>query len=544
MTKAKTGTKAAAKSPPSGGSTWSHTLRETVESIVLALILAFLFRTFEAEAFVIPTGSMAPTLQGRHKDIRCPKCGYEYRTGASKEVDESGHSVNCDLVQAICPMCGYTVDVGPAGGHDAEYPSYNGDRIIVNKFAYDISNPERWDVVVFKYPGDAKTNYIKRLVGLPNERVRIQYGDIYTAPLNSEKFQIARKSPQKVRAMLQPVYDNDYVVPELIQAGMPPRWQPWAAPGRETAWKTSPDFKSFEIDGQSPAPAWLRYQHFLPTDLNWEQVQAGRKVIPPQPSEIRDYYAFNAGTYSCNTRGGDMSHWVGDLAVDCQLEVKNNQGTFTLELVKGGVQFISRIDVASGQASLSISSLPDFAPTAQTPIRGPGKYKVSFANVDERLLLWVNGELMSFDKPTEYPNLPNTEAIDTLPVLGSNQVTDKSPVGVAASGGLSAKIDHLKIWRDIYYISDASGIAGDFTDPKTHSFDIELDPDEFFMLGDNSPESSDGRYWRSQNYVDRRLLIGKALFVYWPHSFNYVELGEKKIPFPFWPNYQRMRFVH
>src|SRR5438067_1059753 len=40
--------------------------RETIESIVVAFVLAFLFRTFEAEAFVIPTGSMAPTLYGQH----------------------------------------------------------------------------------------------------------------------------------------------------------------------------------------------------------------------------------------------------------------------------------------------------------------------------------------------------------------------------------------------------------------------------------------------------------------------------------------------
>ena len=71
-----------------------------------------------------------------------------------------------------------------------------------------------------------------------------------------------------------------------------------------------------------------------------------------------------------------------------------------------------------------------------------------------------------------------------------------------------------------------------------------LQADEFFMLGDNSPKSSDGRYWRTQNYVDRRLLIGKALFIYWPHSFNYVEIADKKIPFPFWPNFSRMGFVH
>ena len=198
MSKSRPSTKSAEK-PASSGATWSATIRETVESIVLALILAFLFRTFEAEAFVIPTGSMAPTLQGRHKDIRCPKCGYEYRTGASKEVDDAGNPVNCELIEATCPMCGYTVNAGAAGGNDSKYPSYNGDRIIVNKFAYDISDPRRWDVVVFKYPGDAKINYIKRLVGLPNERIRIQDGDIYVAPLNSENFQIAQAAAQAPR---------------------------------------------------------------------------------------------------------------------------------------------------------------------------------------------------------------------------------------------------------------------------------------------------------------------------------------------------------
>src|SRR6266516_2495426 len=63
-------------------------VRETVESVVIAFVLAFLFRTFEAEAFVIPTGSMAPTLQGRHKDVDCPQCGYHYRVSASEEESE------------------------------------------------------------------------------------------------------------------------------------------------------------------------------------------------------------------------------------------------------------------------------------------------------------------------------------------------------------------------------------------------------------------------------------------------------------------------
>ena len=131
-------------------------------------------------------------------------------------------------------MCRYTVDVDSDNLKDRdEYPSYNGDRIIVNKFAYDISDPQRWDVVVFKYPENSKENYIKRLIGLPNERIWLHNGDVYVAPLGSQNYQIARKPPEKLRETLQPVYNNDYVVPKLIEAGMPPRWQPWAAAGND-----------------------------------------------------------------------------------------------------------------------------------------------------------------------------------------------------------------------------------------------------------------------------------------------------------------------
>src|SRR4051794_18049304 len=66
--------------------------RETIEAIVVAMILALLVRGFEAEAFVIPTGSMAPTLMGRHKEITCPQCGYVYSVNASSE-DNGGRNI-------------------------------------------------------------------------------------------------------------------------------------------------------------------------------------------------------------------------------------------------------------------------------------------------------------------------------------------------------------------------------------------------------------------------------------------------------------------
>ena len=200
-------------------------VREIVESVVIAFVLAFLFRTFEAEAFVIPTGSMAPTLMGRHKDLTCPKCGYPFQVSASDEVTSTGsyRGPAFDVVSCTCPMCRSPVDAGPD-----KHPSYKGDRILVNKFAYQFSEPRRWDVAVFKYPGSAATNYIKRIVGLPGETIRIYHGDIYVRQPGQSDFQIARKPPDKVLAMLQPVYDNDYVAAELMAQGWPPRWQNWS----------------------------------------------------------------------------------------------------------------------------------------------------------------------------------------------------------------------------------------------------------------------------------------------------------------------------
>jgi len=212
--------------PPSrhDGGGW----RETIESVVIALVLAFLFRTFEAEAFVIPTGSMATTLMGRHKDVACTECGMAFKVNASGEVDKFGRLIDRDGQSAIragvCPNCNFEVSfVSPDGQVTA--PSYKGDRILVAKQAYAAKDPQRWDVVVFRYPHEAATNYIKRLVGLPGETVKIAQGDVVTRTGNREPFSIARKPPQKVAALLRNVHDNDHVSPRLQSRGWPPRWR-------------------------------------------------------------------------------------------------------------------------------------------------------------------------------------------------------------------------------------------------------------------------------------------------------------------------------
>jgi signal peptidase I len=68
-----------------------------------------------------------------------------------------------------------------------------------------------------------------------------------------------------------------------------------------------------------------------------------------------------------------------------------------------------------------------------------------------------------------------------------------------------------------------------------------LEEGQFLALGDNSGESRDSRLWAGpgvESYVPRDLLIGKALFIYWPHSQN--RIPGTHIPFPFFPNFSRM----
>ena len=181
----------------------ARAIRETVEAFAVAFILAFLFRTFDAEAFVIPTGSMATTLMGEHKDLRCPECGYRYQAGASSESEDLAAQRGMkgpppEIVAVTCPLCRYTASVDPRTQQGREHPTYGGDRILVTKFTYDFTDPQRWDVVVFKYPLQAQTNYIKRLVGLPRESLMIFHGDLHVKPDGATQYAIERRPPDKL----------------------------------------------------------------------------------------------------------------------------------------------------------------------------------------------------------------------------------------------------------------------------------------------------------------------------------------------------------
>src|SRR5437016_1219408 len=77
-------------------------LREVIETVVFVVVLVLLLKAFVAEAFVIPTGSMAETLYGYQKLVVCPKCEEEFPVNCSQEVDpQSGPAI--PVVACTCP---------------------------------------------------------------------------------------------------------------------------------------------------------------------------------------------------------------------------------------------------------------------------------------------------------------------------------------------------------------------------------------------------------------------------------------------------------
>lgn len=92
--------------------------RETIETVLWALVLALILRYFVVQAFWIPSGSMIPTL-------------------------------------------------------------IPGDRVLVSKFWYHFQPPKRGQIIVFKYPLDPKRDFIKRVIGLPGEVVSMEEGVVY-----------------------------------------------------------------------------------------------------------------------------------------------------------------------------------------------------------------------------------------------------------------------------------------------------------------------------------------------------------------------------
>ncbi len=562
------------KLPQQQESRTGESYRETVEAIVVALILALVVRGFEAQAFVIPTGSMAPTLMGRHKELKCPQCGFLYAVNASQEVE--GPSIPRQVYSGVCVNCRYQ-----ANQLNAE-PSFKGDRILVMMFPYDLpflpgsSPPERWDVVVFRYPEEPEVSYIKRLVGLPGETIRITHGDIYVKRPGGEGFQLQRKPLEHQLAMQMSVYDDRFQPQALAAHGEWQRWQS-VSPG---GWKiVDPKLSQYRAEaGATDQWVELRYRHLVPDPDQWQALLENFPLPrAPRPTLITDFYSYNTNLiqnasnlveWPHETRSAWMQpHWVGDLTLSASVDVAAARGELSLELIKGGLPHRCIINLETGRVRFTRGdqTLLEHASSIKTP----GRYQLDFANVDDRMILWVNGTPVH-ESGVEY------DRGDATPIPTA---ADLAPAGIAVRNA-AVTVSDLVLKRDIYYTQYPGqidyGPVFDSRDPGTPAelFDFLSDPtefpklarvrsedyvigeDRFLMLGDNSPCSKDSRGWdrsdrewdevsqRESWEVPRSLLTGKAFYIYWPHGVPlWPAIGNRDFKIPFRPYVERMKWI-
>ena len=67
---------------------------------------------------------------------------------------------------------------------------HEGDRIIASRLAYIKEDPQRYDVIIFKYPDDETQIYVKRVIGLPGETVQVVNGVVYVTKTDGETIQL------------------------------------------------------------------------------------------------------------------------------------------------------------------------------------------------------------------------------------------------------------------------------------------------------------------------------------------------------------------
>ncbi|MCA9029826.1 MAG: signal peptidase I [Planctomycetaceae bacterium] len=547
-------------SPSKGNSAAAPSvLRQLVESGVLLALAVVLFRSFAAEGYLISTGSMAPCLLGYHKQVVCPSCQYHFAHGDTTGItggqdyayagqNDSGFVGWADepLRQVTtCPNCGrQDIDL-------SHVPQNEGDQLLVHKHAFDFRDPRRWEVIVFRSSDNPQQAYCKRVVGLPGEELSVVDGDIYVAG------ELQRKSYEVQKSIRIPVWDNDFQ-PGLEDA--PPRWM---RTEENSGWQ--PAGSGFRFEPASKNAGELRYYHWLrgggthwtsvplanwPGDmLDAERVQRdllyregeGRLYFQGvmADDDIRRLVAESSDSswraaieefaaeshfgpihdeYGYNEDGSRQGNLVHDLMLEIQLIPVDHQGRFEIQLDDGadGFQFVLDFDENTFELLANGDPVPVRSGPLPPTIREKS-FRVEMSTFDRQLLVAVGGELV-------FEPLTYTKSKQPRQPL-------RSPVALRASGG-SFGVDHLELYRDVYYTEKGDG---------EHGPGATLSPDEFYVLGDNSPISADSRVWK-QPAVNRSQLIGKPLVVHLPSKQGEVSFGGRTSYLRI-PDFHRVRYI-
>jgi signal peptidase I len=473
---------------------------EILQTVLTGLILAFIVRAFLVEPFIIPTGSMADALLGAHATRTCPACGWEYNFAPLRNGDDGAGFVRPPEI--ICPNC----QLRSRPTAEDTIPRA-GDRILVHKWPYalGIFGPSRWDVIVFRDPANPDQHYIKRVIGKPGEAVEIIDGDIYIDG------RIERKPSHIQRGMWFIVFDQAYWPDADSPSGRWPRWTHTGPPALGEGGWYGMETRVIRHETGDGAPHVLTFN-----------ADTGREYL-------RDLYAYDRGS------SGAL---VGDIRVFAEVTVSSGTGWFQWVLDRPPYRFTLCLD-AAGQAELRMRSNgaeePDrLIATYSCAAMSDGKpLAVEFGHVDYRVYVKLNGQEV----------ITTTDEVYTPDIEQLRLAPGRRPVGIQlAAQDLNLALRGLRIDRDVHYTRTSSSERAYAGSP------FALREDEYFVLGDNSPDSHDGREWTKAGMhmpddyrpgtVRADQIVGQAAFVYLPGLFPLDSRGRW-----FLPDLGRVRFV-
>jgi len=391
-------------------------LKENFEAVVVAFIMALIIRCFCIEVFKIPTASMEPTLLG-----------------------------------------------------DAAIQNRSGDRIMVNKLAYEFGGVRRYDILVFKFPLDLSRNFIKRVVGLPEEELTFRGGDIYTRR-EGDPFALARKPVSVQENIWIPVYR----------------------------------------DGLKPPAFHDRWRSATPAKSNWDVYEGALRTYlgPGKAPDTRfEYVPLDPAIYDIDReRHGDRSfpHPVPDLRLGARVEFLTNRGEFDLTLKTSGSPRDAAFRVLLRPGAPLRVEHPDRAaqPAAvETPdiIRPESDYRVALLVYDGSVVVLLNGRIVH-------------EFVFRTALPPEDEPTPASQLSFGTRGA-EILLRDVEIARDLHYF-----VVSPDRDPFPTTRPIRIPKDGFLLVGDNLRNSHDGRAWRR---VEVEFVDGSV--VYWDENLFRME---------------------
>jgi len=433
-------------------------LRTKLVGLAIVLGLTAAIWLWSLQGLVRPVriagASMAETLSGSHRQLKCGDCGFLCRYDAERPPAE----------RVVCPNCGFV-------NRDLERAQLlPGQRVLIDRLAYRFDLPRRWDVVAFRSHADHDYLEVKRVVGLPGERISIHHGDIYADG------RIARKSLPQFRDMAVLVYDSGFEprgTPDLLA-----RWgaavdRPWT--------RTAAGFFRPASARRGDESDWLTYHHW-------------RCFASPLPRS--DEYAV-LDHYGYNQDESRQLHRVRDLLLVVRLRLADqgtqDGGRIILRGNDGRTWYRALLEFPARQASLWRDG--DWLASAALPTAAYAReVTLEFALFDRQIVVAVEGRtvLVWQDEGRDRSGAPEDASAGCPP-----------PFGITADG-LAVVLRRLQVFRDVHYL-DPHGLGRDWSASP-------LGSDEVLVLGDNVPVSRDSRHWERPGVAGEQIL-GRVLWL-------------------------------